>query len=373
MTRGTGARSGEPALTLDRRRVLAYRVTGHGLAARRPAAALVDAVGAIGLRHTKHAALSVAARLDGVSAAHLADALEDERLVAFYGARGTVMMAPARDFGVFTLGVAPVGEASLRAALPGAFVRHLDRAGMTASDALAWVTGAVRDALAAGPRPRGETAQAVTRAVRGPLTPPCRGRCPDPHVEDSLFRLAGVNGAMRFHRGDDVLVGVEAGSLPPADECRAEFVRRYLRGHGPSPAAALAAWAGVSVADARRSLDGLGGELVGVEVDGRDGGVLLRADAHRAAGADVEGVRFLPPFDPLLLDRDRALLVPSREGQKAVWRAAGNPGVVVVDGEPVAIWRTRKGEPAVVPLDGARRVDPALLADEARRLTAAGT
>jgi len=41
----------------------------------------------------------------------------------------------------------------------------------------------------------------------------------------------------------------------------------------------------------------------------------------------------------VLEDRDRALLVPSRTAQKAVWRASGNPGVVLVDGEPVAIWR----------------------------------
>jgi len=81
----------------------------------------------------------------------------------------------------------------------------------------------------------------------------------------------------------------------------------------------------------------------------------------------VTGVRFLPPYDPYLLDRDRDLLVPQRAAQRTVWRASGNPGVVLVDGEPVATWRSRKHSPAgvsIVPLDLAAPVDEGAVMEE---------
>ena len=122
-------------------------------------------------------------------------------------------------------------------------------------------------------------------------------------------------------------------------------MRRYLYCYGPSTPKALAAWAGIGNADARTSLDDLDGEVTGAFVDGRKAGVVLTADGGRLAAAEVQGLRFLPPYDPYLEDRDRSLLVPSRHVQKAVWRAAGNPGVVLEDGEPVAIWRGDKVTP----------------------------
>ncbi len=324
------------AFDVTRSQALAFRATRHGLAVRRPHDELVEAVRPVGLRRTKNAARSLAARVEDVTDDDVTDALDDGRLVAFYGPRGTVVMAPPVDVPVFTAGAAPDGEASLRAALPGVFVRRLDQAGVTATDALAAVAEATWIVLADGPLPRGETAIAVTRLVPEALTPPCRGRCPDSHVEDSLFRLTGV----RFYRSEDVLVAPEAPR--PGRPWRTEFVRRYLSCYGPSTTKALAAWAGIGNADARASLEELSGEVTETFVDGQKAGVLLTSDGGRLATADVKGVRFLPPYDPYLEDRDRSLLVPSREVQKAVWRAAGNPGVVLEDGEPVAIWRGDK-------------------------------
>ena len=54
-------------LDLDRRQALAFRAMRHGLAARRPRDRLVDAIRVAGLRRTKQAALSLAARLDGIN------------------------------------------------------------------------------------------------------------------------------------------------------------------------------------------------------------------------------------------------------------------------------------------------------------------
>ena len=341
---------------VGRESVLAFRAAGHGLGRRRPAGDLAGAAGVVGFRRTKHTAVALAARVEAVAAGDLERALEDEELVVVYGARGTHMVVPASDVEVFTRGTAPADEASLRAVVPGAFLRRLDAAGVTVTDGLAAVVGAVREALAGGRRPRGETAMAVTRALPGLLSPPCRGRCPDPHVEDSLFRLAGVRGVMRFAGSTDDLVAMG----PPArsDEVvRGELVRRYLRCYGPAAPATLAEWAGISVDDAARSLAAVGEEAVAV--------------AHDA----VAGVRFLPPYDPWLLDRDRATLVPEPAARRVLWRAAGNPGVVLVDAEPAAAWRThtarRRLTLRVQPLAGGPALEAEKVQDEAQRVGAA--
>ena len=339
---------------LPRAAVLASRATGHGLVRRRPAGDLAGAAAAIGLRRTRHTAVALAARVEGVAAGGLERGLEAEALVVVYGARGTLTVVPAADAEVFTRGTAPAGEASLRAAVPGAYLRQLDGAGLAVGDALAAVVDAVRDALAGGPRLRGEAAQAVTRALPGVLSPPCRGRCPDPHVEDSLFRLAGVVGTMRFVGATDELVAMD----PPAlsdDEARAELVRRYLRCYGPATPAALAEWAGISVGDARRRLAGAGPVAVTDDV--------------------VRGVRFLPAYDPWLLDRDRATLVPDAGARRVLWRAAGSPGAVLVDAEPAAAWRTSTNGGRLTlrlqPLAGGPAVDRGAVHDEAQRVGAA--
>lgn len=337
-----------------REQVLAFRAAGQGLGRRRPAGDLAPAVAAIGLRRTRQTAVALAARVEAVRAGDLERALDAEELVVVYGARGAHVVAPAGDVEVFTRGSAPADEASLRAAVPGAFLKALDAAGVAVSDALDTVAGAVGEALSGGRRPRGEVAMAVTRALPGLLSPPCRGRCPDPHVEDSLFRLAGVRGVMRFAGSSDDLVGLGAPVLA-AGGARRELVRRYLRCYSPATPATLAGWMGVSVDDARRSL----AEAAPVAVTG---------DA-------VAGVRFLPPYDPWLLDRDRATLVPDAGARRVLWRAAGSPGVMLVGAEPAAAWRTStKGGRLtlrVEPLAGGPALDADAVQNEAQRVGAA--
>jgi hypothetical protein len=255
---------------------------------------LVEAVRPVALRRTKNAARSLAARVEDVTDDDVTDALDDGRLVAFYGPRGTVVMAPPADVPVFTAGAAPDGEASLRAALPGVFVRRLDQAGVTATDALAAVAEATWSVLADGPLPRGETAIAVTRLVPEALTPPCRGRCPDSHVEDSLFRLTGV----RFYRSEDVLVAPEAPR--PGRPWRTEFVRRYLSCYGPSTTKALAAWAGIGNADARASLEELSGEVTETFVDGQKAGGPSHLRRRKAGHRRCAGRALPSSLRPLL-------------------------------------------------------------------------
>jgi hypothetical protein len=55
----------------------------------------------------------------------------------------------------------------------------------------------------------------------------------------------------------------------------------------------------------------------------------------------ASGARLLPAGDPFLAQRDRATLLPDKTAQRAVWRPAGAPGLVMVTGHPVGTWRAR--------------------------------
>ena len=46
--------------------------------------------------------------------------------------------------------------------------------------------------------------------------------------------------------------------------------------------------------------------------------------------------------DPFLAQRDRSTLLPDKAHQRALWRPAGSPGLVLMTGRPVGIWRARQ-------------------------------
>lgn len=296
------------------------------------------------------------------SGARLAEAVDDGTLVAIFGPRGAVHLVPPDDFEVFTLGAFPSGEASLEGAVKP-FMGALRAGAMAAIDALQHVVDGAVDVLTeagGGPMPKGEFVQAITARVPAVLRPPCRGRCSDPHVEDLLFRLAGVAGAFCFAGASEDLMLTEKaiGRAPDHRDAvasaaaRAELVRRYLRAFGPGTANGFAGWLNVPPADARQSFAALDGELVEVAVAGdnktkkktnKKSVVVLGADADgfTGGGGPVAGVRFLPPYDPFLESRERASLLADRDQQKRVWKSSGVPGAVLVDGELVATWRTK--------------------------------
>ncbi|MEU3272589.1 winged helix DNA-binding domain-containing protein [Saccharomonospora sp. NPDC006951] len=339
-----------------------YRVAAHGLARRSPAEELPEAAGAIGVQDTPPgtAGQALHARLahltpDDVDAA----VMERKTLVTTWAMRGAPHLVPFAEAAVFTEGLLPDDEASCLHFIKGAS-GHLDRFSLSASEAVALTLDELPRALAGKQLTKDELGVALAELVGKRLPSGARKGFTEPDglgrntYGESLVRYAlyvvalhGVLCIVPRTKGASLFVLAEdwlGEPLPamPSEEARAEIVRRYLRCHGPSDKAGFAAWAGVSASFASASWDLVAGELTAVDYAGRTAWLLSENLPALATPPSAEGVRLLPPYDPLLATRDRAAFVSEPARQREVWRIQGNPGVVLSEGEIAATWRPHK-------------------------------
>lgn len=261
--------------------------------------------------------------------------------------RSAAFTVAREDLHVFTRGALPDGEDSLRACLQG-FTVVLDEIGMTAKEAVELASLAVTKVLDGRVLTKRELGAALQPELPPPLRPSCEpsqfsrfgAMLVRPVALAGLFCFAPRAGSeASFVRLDQWLGG--APGFPVREDSRAELARRYLRAHGPSTSADFATWVTLAKSDAKRTWDLLGPELV--TVDAPSGPAQLLAedlDAARDTPA-AEGLRFLPPSDPLLGLRDRETLIADGSLRKRVWKSVHSPGVVLLDGSPVATWKQR--------------------------------
>ena len=334
---------------VPRAQVLRFRLAGHQLASRRPPGDLLSVAGACGVRNTPpgSSVLALGARLTNLAPEAIDAALADQKsLVEVLGPRISPWIVPTTDLSVFTLGALPRDDASLRGVLTN-HVGVLDRAGLTAADALELAVQAAQAELADGMLTRGALSAGMTRRLPAALNVACRA-CKSTHVQESLFRLVGVAGVFVIVRdGKESLYAAANAWLgaAPADDpraARAELLRRYLACFGPSTARHFAEWVGIGTAEAREDWEGMAKRLVEVTIDSQAAWVHADDFAHLGNPPAADGARLLPPYDAYLDQRDRAVLLPDRELHRRVWTILGNPGVVVDDGEIVATWRPQK-------------------------------
>jgi winged helix DNA-binding protein len=216
---------------------------------------------------------------------------------------------------------------------------RLSATGMTVDEAIRTTAAALREVVT-GPTVKGAVSAAVTARIPARLSHECRA-CRSTHVFESLLRIAALPAGMRLEPGESpaTLVPIEDWPGPPAEQSGVSaLVQAYLRLLGPAGPAEVAGWLSTTRTELRPAWpDG----LVEVDVDGRKAWIAEPdADALRAAGKP-RGVRLLPPSDPYLQARDRAMLVPDPAARKVLWPVLGPPGAVLVDGEIVGGWRTR--------------------------------
>ena len=313
-----------------REQVLAYRVAAHHLDERRPATDLARVAGACGIQDTPpgNADVALAARVD-LEGPAAAAAIESKRLVATWSLRGAPHLLPPDDLPVFTLGARP-SDGTITA-LWG-----------QPEHALVDVEKRMVAALGTRARTKGELSAAVTEKVSAELAPYCRG-CDVHHPNESVFRGAPLLGRIVLTSTSPVVLTrartwLGSDATGDVESLRTELLLRYLRCYAPTTATHFAAWAGITGADAKARWTAVADALVPVHAGRR--AFVLEDDLDALEHAvPAPGVRFLPSKDVFLQARDRDLLLPEKAHRSAVFTMLGGPGVVLVDGAPVATWR----------------------------------
>ncbi|WP_432519396.1 DNA glycosylase AlkZ-like family protein [Kineococcus sp. SYSU DK006] len=301
------------AVVLRREQVLAHRVRAQELdRPRRAVAGSALAVTALGIVDVPHPAAATALAVRGGHA--------DDALALVWGARGAPALHRRAELQALADALWPRSDADATRRLANPRIADGARLGLAAFRAVA---AAVHEVLAAadGPVPKAELSRGVTERV------PCGAR----HVAGSVLQAAGLAGGAELVRAGraNAFRLLPDLRVPEAAAGTDRLVRRYLHLLGPATPADVAGCLQVSVADVRAAWpDG----LAEFSVDGRrtwapaeDAGSLTSAQPARL-------VRLLPPGDPWLQARDRAITVPAQR-HRLVWRPIGAPGVLLVDGE----------------------------------------
>ena len=280
------------------------------------------------------AELALAVRVDGLRAEEVRDALWDRReLVKTWAMRGTLHLLPSDELALWS------GALRTRSYLwrSSAWLRYFN----VAVEELEGLFATIGTAL---------EGQALTREEIAIVVGELAGPQAREHLASgwgSLLKPVAMEGRLVFgpNRGRNVVFVSPRTWIGPfepqeTEAAMRELTRRWLRVYGPGSQHDLAHWWGTSAGRARKALEGLGDELVEVEVEGRRA-FALADDAGALEQAATEGpARLLAGFDPYVVGffpRD-GLVEP--EFKARVSRTAGwiSP-VVLVGGKAVGVWQ----------------------------------
>lgn len=313
----------------DRSRVMAYRTLAQQLErVDLPPAKL--AVLDLGVQDTPYGTARQAL------AARTSQPVDDATLRLAWSHRGAPHLHRTADLPTLAAALWPVSDADAAARFVTTPVKAAAPLGVDAYRQTAEAFRAVVDA----PMLKGEASTAVSARVDPSLTYDCRP-CATRHISGALFQLAGLAGGVGV-RVDGSATVIEPlavrGATPTKVAGLDAVIRAYLRLLGPATAAEVAKFVGTTQTNLRPYWPD---DLVEIRVDGRR--TFLPADAVGAfvAADPPTAVRLLPPSDPFLQARDRALLVPDKDRRAEVWRILGNPGAVLVGGEVAGTWRAK--------------------------------
>ncbi|MBK1784975.1 winged helix DNA-binding domain-containing protein [Prauserella cavernicola] len=355
--------------TVDETRAVRFRLARQGLGKRAPKGNLAETAGAVAPQNSPpgSAGQALQARLTGLTPQLIEDAVTEEKaLVQLWAMRGAPHLVPVDDAGVFTTGLLPESEESFLQFIPGV-ADHAAKFDLGVRQLVEYTRYALSVALDGRQLSKDELGVALAEEVGKRLPPRSRKGWAEPDglgsntygqstVRYALYvvSLYGVlciasqpRGSAKFALTEQWL-GEPLPTWEP-DRARAELVRRYLRLHGPSTAAELTAWTGASTEFTKASWDLVADELAEVDYRGKRAWVLAEDLSELRTPPAIKGVRLLPPSDPLLANRDRAALVADEATRRRIWRFQGNPGVVLADGELVALWRpSKKGKTVTI-------------------------
>ena len=326
-------------LDVDREQVLAHRIAAQGLHRDQPDPAGLT-VFDLGLQTTQRdtAAISLAARLPGpiTEESFVADA----RFVLAWTHRGAPHFHRADEIGRVTAALVPLDEDDAMARM-GWQRKQVEAAGMGATEGLFTAAKAIRKVVTRT-MTKGAVSAAVTKIIPDGLSYWCRG-CQATHILEQVMRLAAIHGGVRLEAGAQPatlapLAGRPRMRTTPDPEAATAVVRDYLHLHGPATPKEAATFVGTTAKIVREMWPD---DLAEVRVAGRTACLPAADVAALENPPEPDLVRLLPPWDPFLQSRDRAVLVPDRARQKEVWKILGNPGALLAGGEVAGVWRSK--------------------------------
>ena len=120
------------------------------------------------------------------------------------------------------------------------------------------------------------------------------------------------------------------------EESLALLTRKYFRSHGPATLEDFAWWSGLGLADCRRGIASLGGELLAERWQGRD---FYRHTDARTRGFRRGAVLLLPAFDEYLIGyKSRHVVLHPDHAHHAHNQSGIFHSIVALDGEIVGNW-----------------------------------
>lgn len=357
-------------LAVDRAQVIAHRVAAQGLHRTDPAGLerLLD----LGLQESgSTASVALAARSSPEATP------TSLGLAAGWTHRGAPHHHRPGDLPGLAAASRPLSDADAAARLAWS-VPEQQRKGIPAAEAIERAADALAEVVTA-PMTKGAASTEVTRRLPDALLRDCRP-CGCVHVNEQLMRLSALPVGVGLDvTGPTLLLTPppEGWARPAAPDATraAELVAAYLAVLGPAGAAETTGFVGSSPKAFASAWEIALAELVEVRIEGAPAW-LPAGDADALTHPPEPDVaRLLPPFDPFLQLRDRPLLVPDADRRSALYRALGNPGAVLADGEIVATWRAKaSGGKLTITVTSFETLEPPVRAavdDEAERVAVA--
>ena len=360
---GTGPYGDAVATQLTRADVLAFRVRAQQLD--RDAGTPADTAALdLGVQDTGADAARWALAVRGVDVA-----ADDPGLATVWTLRGAPHVYRRADLPGVAAATAPFSDADAAKRIYDA-AKPLKAAGIPVLVALDTVAAAMRS-IVTTPTVKGEMSRQLTARLDQPYLRDCRP-CDAVHVYEMPFRLAALRAGLELQPGTSppVLQPIPDFTVATGVPERLDVVRAYLRLYGPATPQHVAGYLDAPV---REVTGRWPADAVEVTVAGERRWALAGdVDALQAGPATT--IRLLPPFDPFLQARDRALLVEDAVRSKDLWRTLGRPGGVLVDGEVAGTWRPRKtGTRLTVQVDPWRSLsapERAAIGEQTERLAA---
>ncbi len=359
--RGFGKAAGMADVSVEQ--VRAFRLQAHHLDGWRPRASALEVVGACGMQNSPPGTweTALANRIEGCSSADALQLLYGERsFMQTWSLRGAPYVFPTAEADAFLTALVPErGEPWIYTDGIGL---ALDALEIGFGEALALVLQAMPRLDEVTIASKVALDQTLADWVEPLLPPEKRAAWRSPSMYGNpdkqtvggaavsfLLRPCAFLGLVTFGERDDTTPTFTSfkrwtgHALDVRPDAQARLVRKFLHCYGPATSAQLGGWLGCSGVQARRLWATVADELEPVCAAGSRAFVLA-SDRERLCEppAFPRDLLLLGAHDPYLDQRNRATLQSDKALQRRIWRTVANPGAIVLRGEVVGLWTTKK-------------------------------